>query len=76
MDGWRCDVVRVAAAALRGRRSTASFKVIRAELGRTQWINTSFMQLTTVVQAFENIVLCAGDGGRSWGGADEGAEEE
>ena len=29
------------------------------------------MQPTTVVQAFENIVLCAGDGGASWGRIDE-----
>ena len=59
-----------------GKAFNTSFKVIRAELGRTQWINTNFMQLTTVVQAFENIVLCAGDGGRSWGRTDDGVEEE
>jgi len=29
-------------------------------------MNTSFMQLTTVVQAFENAVLWAEDGVGSW----------
>jgi len=34
------------------------------------------MQLTTVVHAFENIVLCVDDGGRSWGRTDEEVVEE
>ena len=34
------------------------------------------MQLTTVVQATENAVLCADDGVGSWGGIDEAVEEE
>ena len=39
-----------------------------------QWINTSFMQLTTVVQVFENIVLCADDEGGSWDRTGEATE--
>lgn len=39
-------------------------------------MNTSFMQPTTVVQAFENTVLCADDGEESSGRAVEGVEEE
>ena len=38
---------------------------------QSQWMNTSFMQLTTVVQAFENAVLCAGDGRGSWDTTDK-----
>jgi hypothetical protein len=38
-------------------------------------MNTSFMQLTTVVQAFENAVLCPGDGAGSWGMTDEGVDD-
>lgn len=41
-----------------------------------QWMNTSFMQLTTVVQAFENAALCVGDGEESWGMIDESATGE
>jgi hypothetical protein len=39
-------------------------------------MNTNFMQPTTVVQAFENIVLCPGDGAGSWDGTDEVVEVE
>jgi hypothetical protein len=38
-------------------------------------MNTNFMQPTTVVQAFENTVLCVGDGARSWDGIEEVVEE-
>lgn len=37
-------------------------------------MNTSFMQLTTVVQALENAVLCPGDEGISLGRSGEGAD--
>jgi len=39
-------------------------------------MNTSFMQPTTVVQAFENVVLCADDGEGSWGRIDDSAAED
>ena len=48
----------------------------RSDSYTAQSMNTSFMQLTTVVQAFENAVLCADDGGESWGRIDEAVEEE
>jgi len=38
-------------------------------------MNTSFMQLTTVVQVLESAVLWAEDGEESWGRTDEGVGE-
>jgi len=59
---------------IRGIRGQLTIKAIVVH--GAQWINTSFMQLTTVVQAFENTALCADDGEGSWGRTDEATTGE
>jgi len=59
---------------IRGTRERLTIKAI--VVYGAQWMNTSFIQLTTVVQAFESAALCVGDGEESWGRIDEATGEE